>query len=119
MKSVGVGSSGPTPSKKSKNKALLSPEEIEKIKKEREDGEVEKKKRIEEFANKCKELIQRGEYNKSEFDNLIEESNLFESAEILDMTSKQGFNGYIETQMLKYHPNYDFDTGIMNDDSGM
>ena len=119
LKSVSVGSSAPTPGKPKHNKALLSHEEIERIKLEREAEESEKQQRIKEFANKCKELIEKGEYNKSEFDNLIDESNLFESAEVLDLTSKQGFSGYIETQMLKFHPNYDFNTEQMNDDTGV
>ena len=119
LKSVSVKSGSETPHKSKPSKAILSPTEIEKIKQDRETEELEKQQRIEQFTKQCKELIQKGEYNKSEFDNLIEESNLFESAEVLDMSTKQGFNGYIETQMLKFHPNYNFETEQMSDTTGM
>ena len=30
--------------------------------------------------------------------------------EILNVTTKEGFNSYLEMQLLKFHPNYNFDT---------
>ena len=41
--------------------------------------------------------------------------NLYESIEIMNVTTNEGFNSYIETQMLKFHPNYDFDLEQMVD----
>jgi hypothetical protein len=41
--------------------------------------------------------------------------SLYESIEIMNVTTKEGFNSYIETQMLKFHPNYDFDLEQMVD----
>lgn len=73
------------------------------------------KRKVQEFTNKCKLLFDKGDYNKYELDHVISESGLFESAEILDVTTKQGFNGYIESQMLKFHPNYDFAQDMMMD----
>jgi len=70
-------------------------------------------KRVEEFTQRCRELIEKGEYDKENEDRIISESGIFESAEVLDMTTKAGFSGYLETQMLKFHPNYDFETNQM------
>jgi len=47
----------------------------------------------------------------------IGSTSLYESMEILNVTTKEGFNSYIETQLLKFHPNYDFDWEEMIDKS--
>lgn len=105
-----------TPGKKKLQKPILSPEEVEEIKKQKEQEAEEKRKRVEEYTQKWREIIERGDNEKEDFDNAVIESGIFESAEVLDMTSKVGFSGYIETQMLKYHPNYDFDLDMMTGD---
>lgn len=33
--------------------------------------------------------------------------------EIMNVTTKEGFNSYLETQLLKFHPNYSFEEGKM------
>ena len=113
MATVSVESMHSTPSKKKSQKPILTPQEIEAIKTQKAEEISEKKKRVEEYTQKWRELIEKGDYDKENCDQIISESWIFESAEVLDMTSKVGFNGYLETQMLKYHPNFDFESGIM------
>ena len=37
--------------------------------------------------------------------------------EVLNVVTKDGFNNYLETQLLKFHRNYDFDAEMMIDKS--
>lgn len=99
-------------SKKRKIKALLSPEEIEEAHKER-DVDLSRSTQV-EYAIQCKDFIESGKYNLDAFKQAMGE-NLYESMEIFNVTTKEGFNSYIETQMLKFHPNYDFDLEQMVD----
>ena len=100
-------------SKHKKQKALLSNEEIEQAHKEREELNSSCQTSV-EYALQWKDFIESGKYNLEDFKNAMG-TNLYESIEIMNVTTKEGFSSYIETQMLKFHPNYDFDLEQMVD----
>ena len=108
LNTVSVDSSNQDSKKRKQRKPILSQNEIKSIREEKNDEDIENKRKVQELANKWRQLIELGEYDRDEFKHVITESGLFESAEMLDITTKQGFNGFVETQMLKFHPNYDF-----------
>lgn len=124
-----------TKSKKRKQqKAFLSPEEIEQAHKEREEDFSTSNRTHAEYVLQCHDFIESGKYNLEDFKQAmgmclqivqtkskksnqlsIGSTSLYESMEILNVTTKEGFNNYIETQLLKFHPNYDFDVEEMLD----
>jgi hypothetical protein len=118
VKEVSISSST-CKSKSRKQTSLLSPQEIEQAHRERDVNNVE-------YITQCKDFIESGKYNLDDFKKamgkkslfyLIGDTSLYESMEVLNVVTKDGFNNYLETQLLKFHRNYDFDAETMIDKS--
>lgn len=114
IQAISIGSSQKSPDKKMR-KALLSKSEIEQAHKQRENDSSQNNEDFSgaKYVLQCKNLIESGKFNAEDFKS--GNKSLFKSIDILNKTSKFEFNSYIESEMLKFHPNFDFEIMEMVD----
>jgi len=112
VKNVGLETRD-TPSKDKKQKAILTPEQIAQAHQERENENLEDEKI--EWLIKWKELIETGHFTIDDFKENEENKEFSEGYKILNKMTEKGLKNNLETQLLKCHQNYSFDTESMLD----